>query len=358
MSDEILQKIAQAGRRMDPGLSDRDVDRLVAGAAKRRRIRRAHRQMVAGGSALVLIAVLFAYSRGLVLSPTAGPGVQPAPSQTNLRVLRLADGSTATAIDSGTELVIVEDANEHAVVSLARGRGRFNVMPRPQRVFLVHAGNVTVTVLGTLFTVERVADRVGITVETGTVRVEWTGGAALLQEGGTGWYPPLPSGDPAERTATPRRNAGPSAVKPAAQVSARAGQATPLPPETAPETTGDLLAAADNARLSGRPAEGAELLRKLLRNHRSDPRAPLAAFTLGRMLLIELHKPLEAAAVFADARRLSPSGPLAEDSLAREIEALHTASEVSLAKIRAQEYLRLYPEGRRAPALRMLLGTK
>jgi transmembrane sensor len=353
MSDEILQKIAQAGRRMDPGLSERDVDRLVAGAAKRRRIRRTRRRMVAGGSALVLIAVLFAYSRGLVFSPTAGPVVHPAPSQTSLRVLRLADGSSATAIDSGTELVIVEDGNEHAVVSLARGRGRFNVMPRPQRVFLVHAGNVTVTVLGTLFTVERVADRVGITVETGTVRVEWTGGAALLQEGGTGWYPPLPSGDPGERTAAPRR--GPSAAKPAAPVSARAAQAAP---EAAPETTSDLLAAADNARLSGRPAEGAELLRKLLRNHRSDPRAPLAAFTLGRLLLLELHKPLEAAAVFADARRLSPSGPLAEDSLAREIEALHTASELSLAKMRAQEYLRLYPEGRKAPALRMLLGAK
>ncbi len=350
MSDNVLHKIAQAGGRMDPGLSDRDVERLVTGAAKRRRLRRARR--LAGGTALAAIAAVFAYSRGHVLSPPAEPVAQTRPAQTDLRVLRLTDGSTATVLDSGSELTIIEDTHDHAALSMARGRGRFNVMPRPSRTFVVHAGDVTVTVLGTLFTVERVADRVGVTVETGTVRIEWKGGAAILQEGGTGWYPPLPSGDPGLRTSAPPRRSAPGAGKTVRQVASKQG-ATPA---AAPETAGDLLAAADKARLSGHADEGAELLRKLLRNHRSDPRAPLAAFTLGRMLLIELDKPAEAASVFADARRLSPNGPLAEDSLAREIEALKGAGDVSLAKTRAQEYLRLYPDGRRAPAMRIILG--
>jgi transmembrane sensor len=277
---------------------------------------------------------------------------QVRPVQTDLRTLRLADGSTATAIDSGTEMTIIEDANDHAALSLARGRGRFNVMHRPNRTFVVHAGNVTVTVLGTLFTVERVADRVGVTVETGTVRAEWKGGAAILQEGGTGWYPPLHSGDPDERTAAPHQHPAPTPAKSVRQASLR------TPPSVAPESAADLLAAADNARLSGRPAEGAELLRKLLRNHRTDARAPLAAFTLGRMLLIELNSPQEASTVFAEARRLSPDGPLAEDSLAREIEALKAAGKLGQAKTRAQEYLRTYPDGRRAPAMRMILASK
>jgi len=46
-------------------------------------------------------------------------------------------------------------------------------------------------------------------------------------------------------------------------------------------------------------------------------RAPLAAFTLGRMLLMELANPTEAAGAFAEARRLSPHGPLAEAALAK-----------------------------------------
>jgi hypothetical protein len=54
---------------------------------------------------------------------------------------------------------------------------------------------------------------------------------------------------------------------------------------------------------------------------RSDPRAPLAAFTLGRVLLRELARPREAAAAFAQARALAPRGPFVEDALAREVEA-------------------------------------
>jgi transmembrane sensor len=109
-----------------------------------------------------------------------------------------------------------------------------------------------------------------------------------------------------------------------------------------------LLADADRARLAGRFEEGASLLRRLVRDYPADQRAPLAAFSLGRLLLGELGRPAEAARAFARARSLAPEGPLAEDALAREAEAWERAKHLDRARARAAEYLRVYPSGRRA----------
>jgi transmembrane sensor len=95
-----------------------------------------------------------------------------------------------------------------------------------------------------------------------------------------------------------------------------------------------------------------------LREHAADARAPLAAFTLGRVLLTELHRPREAAAAFASARALAPSGAFAEDALAREVEAWAKAGEVAQARARAEEYLRLYSRGRRADVVKVLGGLE
>jgi transmembrane sensor len=108
--------------------------------------------------------------------------------------------------------------------------------------------------------------------------------------------------------------------------------------------------------VQGRAQEGAALLRKIVQEHRSDPRAPLAAFTLGRLLLMELGQPRQAAAAFGDARALAPAGPFAEDALAREVEAWAKAGDSAKARARADDYLRSYPTGRRASAVRTFGG--
>jgi transmembrane sensor len=353
---DLIRQIAQAGARMDPGLSDRDVERLVTGAVRRRRQRRMRRAGLAGMVALAGIFALAHTLRQPTPTPTPAPlaKVAPAPSPIDLHTLRLADGSTAIALDSGTELSIVEDGSTHAALSLTRGRGRFNIVPRPTRALEVRAGDVSVTVLGTIFTVERVADRVGVTVENGTVRVNWRGGSAILQAGSTGWYPPLTIAENQERQVAPTR----VPKTPTRRLALASRGSVPAAAPAKPESAERLLAAADKARLAGRAIEGADLLRKLVRNHRNDARAPLAAFTLGRMLLMELGRPLEASLFFAEARRLAPQGPLAEDSMAREVEALAKAGEPALAKSRAKEYLRLYPDGRRAASVRMIAAVK
>src|SRR5262249_40185775 len=102
----------------------------------------------------------------------------------------------------------------------------------------------------------------------------------------------------------------------------------------------ELLMAADVARLSHHAADAVEPLGRLVRDHAHDPRAPLGAFTLGRVLLEELGRPRAAAAAFLDVARLAPDGPLVPDALAREVEAWSRAGEVDRARARAEEYLR------------------
>jgi TolA-binding protein len=108
----------------------------------------------------------------------------------------------------------------------------------------------------------------------------------------------------------------------------------------------------DLARSGGRPGRAVSLLETFLRHHASDARAPLAAFTLGRLQLTELHRPRRAARAFARARSLSPAGILAEDAVAREVEAWAVAGELQRARAVARVYLRHYPSGRRIAAVR------
>ncbi|MFO0573946.1 MAG: FecR domain-containing protein [Polyangia bacterium] len=115
---------------------------------------------------------------------------------------------------------------------------------------------------------------------------------------------------------------------------------------------GDLLLLADVARLSRHPAAAVPPLLRLLREHGSDPRAPLAAFTLGRVQLDDLGRPREAAESFRRAEDLDPNGPLAQDALAREVEAWSRAGETGRARERASAYVQRYPNGRRLRSVR------
>ncbi len=75
--DELMQRIARAGARLDPGLSDRDVERLVAGGLGRRR-RRTARRLALGGAVAAMAIAAFTL-RGLHPGWTAAVA-PPAPS--------------------------------------------------------------------------------------------------------------------------------------------------------------------------------------------------------------------------------------------------------------------------------------
>jgi transmembrane sensor len=358
-----VEELARVRRHLSPTLSAEDVERLVRGGAERRQRSRTRRTLgvglVLGAVSTAVVLLLLRISTGgnavqtqipvasavaplLASAATSEPAAHPA-----TEILSLRDRSRAMVLDTITQLSIEEDAPERVHLRLDRGRARFEVTRRPERSFSVRAGSVTVSVIGTTFGVEVVADRVGVSVEKGAVEVDWGVGQKRLLAGESGWFPPLvTSAVPELGQAEPLRSAPADPQPPAS--SARS-------PATSAQS---LLAAVDAARSRGQPAHAVELLREILRDYPDDPRAPLAAFTLGRVLLNELGRPREAAAAFRQVRQKAPASQFAEDALAREVEAWDRASERERARALSAEYLERYPTGRHARRVKALVGLE
>jgi transmembrane sensor len=136
----------------------------------------------------------------------------------------------------------------------------------------------------------------------------------------------------------------------------RAFELMPRTPEQVSNDVEALLLAADAARLSGHPAQALPFLRQVTERHPRDPRASLAAFTLGGVLLNQLDRPREAEAAYALARSLALRPALAQDALARQVEAAHRAGDTARMRELAAEYLRRYPDGRRVKWVRDTSG--
>jgi len=268
----------------------------------------------------------------------------------------------APASRSGAETVTVTQLSPDTVFSplpdrdgrgfaLRAGGARFSVPHDPHRPFVVVAGDVSIEDLGTTFTVRYLnAERLKIAVEEGSVRVrargndtEVSAGASLEVRVSRVAEGPRKQQRPVGPVASWRRLAERGQYEEAQRALRKAG------PGAVRDDTAELLLAADAARLSGHPAEAVPYLERVLRGHAHDPRAGLAAFTLGRVLLDELGRPSEADDAFALAR--SSGGPLAEDALAREVEAVSRAGDVTRSRELALLYQRLYPNGRRAKAV-------
>jgi transmembrane sensor len=277
---------------------------------------------------------------------------------------RFGDGSTATALTQGAVLELRTTSDTELVVVAKSGSFRFDVVPNPARQFVVEAGDVTVRVLGTRFVVTRQDARAEVRVERGRVEVTWPNGRTELSVDGSGWFPPLP--EPASSAAEPVSSAarGPLAVNERTQFIelTRKGdyQAAYAIIDRAPQLfvgcAEDLMMAADAARLSNHPRQAVGYLQRITKEHPSDSRAPLAAFTLGRIFMSQLGQPAAAARAFAQVRQLAPAGALVEDALAREAEALEQAGQHQAAQRLVEAYLKQYPTGRRSERLRQLVN--
>jgi transmembrane sensor len=355
-------------------------ERLLA-ATKRRMVRR--QRVYAAGSMMAVAMVLFIVATRVVplLKPAevakapelgvaqATSGVYAADKEEQ-KLIRFGDGSLAELASPTAELDVERVSTDAIDINLHKGRGNFRVTPNKGREFTVRAGDVVVTVLGTEFTVEKRDSRTFVKVTRGKVSVDWKGGNRLLLAGEEGQFPP-------EEVAKEPEPLLPAVVPPATRA---IPEVQPLVPEkpiaelyrdrateqdfdkayelmkASPTVVGsdasELMLAADVARLSGHPAEAVPFLRRVLKEHTGDSRAPLAAFTLGRMYLGQLGSPGEAAAAFAQVRAMAPGGPLAEDALAREVEARARAGEKGKAQQLAREYLQRYPVGRRTAIVR------
>lgn len=388
---EIARRIAQASAHVEPTWTAEREARLRAGVGRglQRRQRQRTAAVVALGACTLLVGFFLGRQPGVIAHGSASKGAEPRLAQPSL--LQLPDGSSVQANSSDARVETVAVGPSGVTLRLESGTATFSVTPNPKRPFRVIARDATVSVLGTVFSVGLEAGAVRVGVERGRVQVDSMAGTRILTVGEADRFAtrepsapppdpataePVPTPEPATApepaaeldptspvslTPTPVRAAAPataswrSLAKDQNYVAALA-RLTAEGPNSVRDTPEDLLLAADVARLGGRPDRAVAPLQRVIADHPFDPRAPLAAFTLGRTLLEQLGRPREAARAFATARRLDRGGTLTQDALAREVESWAGAGEADQAHERALEYARLYPQGRRLAAVRRLGG--
>lgn len=252
---------------------------------------------------------------------------------------QLRDGSHIVLETAATVISKQHESATDVLFDLSAGSAHFDVAHRPERAFRIQAGLVRVEVIGTEFRIERQDARARVSVLRGRVRVSWPDGTRVLSAGESDLFPPQSAPVPALENA-------PSAAPAASALSPSSASATvPAPARVTAEA---LFAAADSARSAGHSLEALSVLQQLTERFPRDPRAPLAAFTRGRILLENLARPADAARSFAEARALAGArSALAEDALAREVDALRAAGNSARAAERAELYRKLHPHGLR-----------
>ncbi len=345
---------------------DPRTERNLAAAHRKLRRNRAGRRLAAALAVSVAAVVLVVLGgRGLRSTGDGVPTPQAAASATPKRIV-FRDGSAVELLGERSELQVESVSRSRIEVVLRQGSGRFRVAQEPTRTFLVRAGAVTVEVLGTDFLVERRGAQTWVEVFEGEVLVTWAGGNVRLHHGGQGLFP-LP-GSPA--SPAPDDSTAPAAAHPSAAPSVHArslaeqfrlsaaqgeyAEAYALmtrSPSAVSGSAADLMLAADVARRAGHPGEATVYLERVVQQFPKSSQAPLASFTLGRIYM-STGRTKQAQAAFARAGLHGDDSPLAEDALARQVEAARRAGDQARARRLAQQYLTKYPQGKRRAAVK------
>ncbi len=362
MSD-LTERVRAIGEQVDAGYDARRTEAALVGLRTKLHRRRVSR--IALGSAmgmLCLLVVGFWALRARHETRVQTPGARPG------ALFALGDGSVVMPLDATSRLVAKSVSPRLVELELVAGSAHFDVAPNREREFRIGAGRVEIVVVGTEFSVERQGVRTAVAVQRGSVRVQWERGQQLLHPGERGSFPPFETAS----TAPPARAPEAPAVEPR-DMPARTGTDWRVPAKHGDFTAAyrllrvrakpvawanldDLLLAADVARGSGHAADSVPYLERALALHQGDARSAVVAFTLGRVRLVDLHDPAGAAAAFAQARAAAPQGPLAEDALAREVEARFRSGDQLRAHALAEEYLKTWPSGTWRRAVRHFGG--
>lgn len=400
--NDRLEQARQLGRRVDAGWQPADIEAQLARLhARRGRRWRVVTPLIAAAAAAVIVAGVMRPRSGAAVEADARGGrelarptapapvaVVPAPPEPVVippsapaiaetpappGVLSLGDGSVVTPLGKDSRLLARRVSETDVVVALVGSGARFEVPERKTRRFRAELGPLALETHGAAFHVHVGRHQVEVAAERGEVSARVGQGAQDALRIAAGETRAFPIAAP-DRAA----DAAPDRVADAVAVDREPQAAPPLPSWRDAATRGDyaaawaalgalrapldgmedLLLAGDVARLSGHAGAAVAPLTRAVALHADDPRAPLAAFTLGRVHLEDLGAPRDAALAFARARTLAPDGPLAEDALAREVEAWSRAGETEIARARAATYIQRYPQGRRVHAVRRFGGLE
>jgi transmembrane sensor len=309
--------------------------------------------VVAGGAAITLRS-----GRGSPSAVASSNGARPGPPGT----ISLREGSEIRPTRRELQVRVLEESQARVRVELLGGAAHYAVVPNPARTFEVRSGSVSVRVVGTEFVLERRGESTWVEVVRGKVAVSWSGADAevTLTTGENGLFPeavtaPVASAASAPEAATPANEERESRRAYRAHLAQKDYKSAFALLAHDPTLVGDnvreLMLAADAARLSDHPAEAVPYLKRVMRDHAADQRAPLAAFTLGRTLS-GLGRTREAMDTFARLRSAWPGNALAEDALLRQAEAAARLGEHGTAVRLAEQYDRDYPNGRRRAEVR------
>jgi TolA-binding protein len=299
--------------------------------------------IAAVGTAVTAIVVM----RGHTSAPSlSGMVVESGASQT----LTLPDGTTA-ALGPDTRLRLNRIEASRVEATLDRGEATFDVRHGDSRAWTVHAAGFDIVDRGTRFVVAVTPEGVRVRVESGSVSVARAGSTEAPRALGPGesWASVTTIETPVAPTAQSQVPSTPPALAatPTAASTPATVERTAPPPAPGPK---ELLETANAARLAGRTRDAAQAFDALRKGYRSDPRAGLAAFELGRLRLDTLGDPAGAVEAFGDAMALSPGAGFREDAEARRVEALDRMHDGRCPAAR-QAYLARYPGGLHAAAV-------
>lgn len=270
------------------------------------------------------------------------------------RTTTLTDGSRVE-LSADSALEVLENDGRTFVCALRRGRATFDVVPGGPRRWRVEAGAVAVEVVGTRFRVDRGLGNVVVEVERGAVLVRGDGVRDGVQRLETGARLEIVIAQPVktkpEPPSLPATSSSAVGARATGSVPSAVGTASaePVPP--------DLLALADRQRRRGDLEGAIQTLKLAVERAPDDARASMAAFTLGKVLLDGVARPVEAQAAFRSCLNRSPPAAIAEDALARLAEAQARSGALKAASATAREYEKRYPNGRRLADVRRWTTT-
>ncbi|MEM6956094.1 MAG: FecR family protein [Myxococcota bacterium] len=340
---------------LDTGVGEPSLTRVWKGIDEKRRRRRAPAWAFAAAGLAAALAAWLVVSDPATDAGTSGPlalvaGGDLGPALRSGDALRFIDGSTVSAEG---RLEVLANSSSMITFALREGRADFSVTPGGERRWVIECEFATVEVVGTQFSLHRTPNELSVRVREGVVLVR----SAWMDEG----VRRLSAGESIRLRRPPEPSAPPS-IEPAVEAPADTESPARRPPRPASNRrwrrlaeAGDfrgafdalgadgvarqlrtardpesLMQLADVARLSGHPEHAVQPLRQCIADHPNDPRAPLAAFTLGRVLL-RVGTAAEAAQAFAAARRLGLPRRLEADAMLREADAWRNAGNVERA---------------------------
>ena len=374
---------------------DESIDRIWSGITARRNIaaRRRRTFRIVGAMSVCAIATV-SVARWNDRTPSARmAAASPLRTSIGMPVATIAatDHAETFAFDDASHVTLTPGAqltprinDGSTFVSGLAGGATFDVTPGGPRRWSIECGLVTVDVIGTRFSVVDTsnADRrsVHVNVDHGIVLVRGENVPDQKKRLIDG-----ESIDVIEPHLAPAPTASTSAAPAIALAAPKlATSATMLPSpswhdlanrgdyanayrelgpdglasEAAIANVDDLLALADVARLSAHPRDAIAPLSRVVSEHRTDARAPLAAFTIGRVDLDTLNDPAAAAHAFQQAIDLGLPDALLDDAYARLAEANVKAGDQTAARAASAACSAKHPGCGRSSAMKRWVPTE